>query len=173
VQELPELARGEVAVFRLSADDWAVLADLRLRALRESPLAFLGDVTTEAEYVESQWRSELERSIWFLAKLADRAVGIANLNHNTPPGDGMHLEGMWVASDVRKKGVGTCLVLAVEAAAAELGAVQMRLWVFQENLEAEKVYLRLGYVKSGRRQSIRVKDRTTVETEYEKQLAVT
>jgi GNAT superfamily N-acetyltransferase len=173
VQELRELGRGEVAVFRLDADDWAILADLRLQALRESPLAFLGDVAIEEGYVEKRWRSELELNIWFLAKVADRAVGIAKLNHNSQRSDGMHLEAMWVASRARKKGVGTCLVLAVEAAAAELGADQMRLWVFKENQSAAEVYLRLGYVKSGRKQPIKVKDRITVETEYEKQLAVT
>ena len=171
VQEMRGLGCGEIAVFRLDASDWEILADLRLQALRESPLAFLGDVATEKEYADRHWRNELELNVWFLAKFADKAVGITMLNHNAQPNDGMHLEAMWVASEVRGKGVGACLVSAVEAAAVELGAKQLRLWVFEENPSAKEFYLRLGYAKSGHRQPIKVNDRTTIETEYEKQLA--
>jgi GNAT superfamily N-acetyltransferase len=170
VQEIRELGCGEVGIFRLDADDWALLASLRLQALRDSPAAFLGDPTAELESAEKYWRTDLDLNIWFLAQVAHRDVGIAKLNHTPPANDGMHLEAMWVTRDARGAGVGRCLAAAVESVAAGLGSEQMRLWVLEENLSAERFYLQLGYVQSGRRQSIKANDRTTVETEFEKQL---
>jgi GNAT superfamily N-acetyltransferase len=159
-----------VTVFRLETDDWALLADLRLQALNDSPMAFLGDPEAEKGHDEKYWRTELDLSTWFVAEIARRSVGIAKLNRSAPADHGMHLEGMWVTRDARGAGVGSCLVSAVEGAAAELGARQLRLWVFEENPSAKEFYRHLGYVRSGQRQPIEVNDRTTVETEFEKQL---
>jgi len=158
----------------MGADDWELLRDLRLEALRESPKAFLGDPEAEGKWQEADWRRELELHAWFLATAGDKTVGIAKLNHTAPPEDGMHLEAMWVDPHARRGGVGARLVAAVETTAAAMGAQRLRLWVFAgDNPKVPDFYLGLGYAASGRTQRIDVVDRPTVETEFQKTLAMT
>jgi GNAT superfamily N-acetyltransferase len=159
----------KVSVFQLEADDWRTARDLRLQALSDSPFAFLGDSSVEGEYDEKDWRADLEINIWFLARLDSRAVGIARLNR-TEQDDGMHLEALWVAPEVRRRGVGEILVSAVESTATTLEAPLLHLWVFAEHRTAHEFLHRLGYAGPIRKQAIKVNDRIRIEEEYEKYL---
>lgn len=163
----------EVSVFHLEADDWRTARELRLQALSDSPFAFLGGSSVEGEYDEKHWRADLELNIWFLARVDGGPVGLAKLNRAAEQNDGMHLEAMWVAPEVRHRGVGEILVSAVESAATTLGAPLLRLWVFAENRSAHDFYQRLGYAGPIRKQAIKVNDRVRIEEEYEKHIGVT
>ncbi len=50
-----------------------------------------------------------------------------------------------VRGDARRRGVGTALMLAVEAWAKRKGIAHVRLDVFEFNAAARALYLRLGY----------------------------
>ncbi|WP_165956750.1 GNAT family N-acetyltransferase [Kribbella antibiotica] len=160
----------QISVFRLEADDWQTARDVRLSALTDSAAAFLGDEAAERGYNENQWRAELDVHVWFVARLDDKAVGLAKLNRSPDQSDGIHLEAMWVAPDVRRRGVGEVLVSALEATAASLGAQVLRLWVFTENRSARDFYLRLGYRGPLHPQKIEVNGRFRIEEEFEKRL---
>lgn len=161
---------SQISVFRLEAEDWPTARELRLRALSDSPDAFLGGMSAEGEYDEKHWRGELELNVWFLARLDAEPVGLAKLNRSPEENDGMHLEAMWVAPAARLRGVGEVLVSAVESTAAALGAQLLRLWVFAEIQSAHTFYRQLGYTGPIRKQAIKVNDRVRIEEEYEKRL---
>jgi GNAT superfamily N-acetyltransferase len=163
-----EFVCGQISVLGLIAEDWQTLRDLRLQALSDSPESFLGDLPAEQAYDEKQWRSELDLNIWFVARLDTRPVGLVKLNRNLDSDEGMHLESMWVAPTIRRRGIGATLVSALESTAATMDARQLRLWVFADNHSARDFYLRLGYTGPIRSQSIEANGRATFEEEYEK-----
>lgn len=47
---------SEITIRTLAEDEWEQYRDMRLRALRESPDAFVADVETEEQYDEQLWR---------------------------------------------------------------------------------------------------------------------
>jgi GNAT superfamily N-acetyltransferase len=153
----------QISVFRLEADDWQIARDMRLSALTDSAAAFLGDESTERGYNENQWRRELERHVWFVARLNGKAVGLAKLTRSPDQTDVMHLEAMWVAPDVRRRGVGETLASALEAKASSLGAQVLRLWVLTENRSAQDFCLRLGYRGPLHPQKLEVNGRFRIE----------
>ncbi|WP_166665406.1 GNAT family N-acetyltransferase [Kribbella caucasensis] len=152
------------------ADDWQTLKDLRLQALTESSESFLGDLLAEQDYDEKHWRQELSRNVWLMATFDTRKIGLAKLNHNVQPDDGMHLEALWVAPDNRRQKVGKLLVSALENIAAAMDAPQLKLWVFAENDLAREFYLQMGYMETLRKQPIKANGRIRLEEEYQKQL---
>ncbi|MFC9687618.1 GNAT family N-acetyltransferase [Kribbella sp. NPDC056951] len=160
----------QFSVFRLEADDWPSARELRLRALAESPEAFLGGMSSEREYDAKHWRGDLELNAWFLVGLDGNPVGLAKLNRTAEHNDGMHLEAMWVAPEARRRGVGAALVSALESTATSLGAQLLRLWVFAENRSAQGFYRRLGYTGPTRTQKIKVNNQVRIEEEFEKHL---
>ncbi|MFD1808579.1 GNAT family N-acetyltransferase [Gemmobacter lanyuensis] len=61
-------------------------------------------------------------------------------------GDGAYVSDLWVAGDQRGSGLGMRLLAAVrDAAAAEFGAVFLRLAVYDDNAAARRFYDRLGF----------------------------
>jgi len=160
----------QISVFLLEADDWPTARAMRLRALADSPEAFLGDLSSESEHDEVHWRSELRLNAWLLATLEGTPVAVAKLNLVPEHNDGTHLEALWVAPEIRHLGVGEVLVSAVESTAKTLGVNVLRLWVFADNRSAQTFYRHLGYASSARRQKIEVNGQVRVEEEFEKRL---
>lgn len=72
------------------------------------------------------------------------AVGITNaeIKH-------AELVSMWVRPDARGTGVGRRLIEAVLDWARGAGFGEVRLWVVDGNERAERVYLRLGFGRTG------------------------
>jgi hypothetical protein len=67
-------------VREVGTDDWAILREIRLAALREAPQAFGSTYQREARFTEAQWRERIKsRSVTFFAHLDEDAVpaGIA------------------------------------------------------------------------------------------------
>ncbi|MEV6283283.1 GNAT family N-acetyltransferase [Kribbella sp. NPDC051770] len=154
----------------MNGSDWRALRSLRLRALRASPESFFGDLSTEGNYSKQAWRDELSDHIWVIAKSRMRKIGLVKLNHEPAAADGMHLEALWVDPQRRRRRVGALLVQAAENIAAELGARELKLWIFVENEEAQAFYARQGYGTPIRRQPLEVNGQTRHEQEYEKEL---
>ncbi|MFI6827367.1 GNAT family N-acetyltransferase [Kribbella sp. NPDC050241] len=172
MREFREVGRSQISVCHLTPDDWRTLRELRLQALADSPESFFGDISAERNYSEKQWRQELDLSVWLMATFDARQVGLVKLNCNARSHDDLHLEALWVAADMRRRGVGETLVWAVENTAATKGAQELRLWVFTENHSARDFYLRLGYTGPLDTQEIKSNGRRRHEQEFLKHIKV-
>ena len=99
---------GEPALRRLTPDDWAVLRDVRLRALADSPDAFGSTLEREQPFDEKEWRRRSVRPVW-VAEVDGRPVAMAGAFTN----DGvLQVWGMWTDPDHRGQGVARLLDLA-------------------------------------------------------------
>ena len=75
----------------LTPDDWAVLRDVRLRALADSPDAFGSTLEREQDFDEKEWRRRSVRPVW-VAEVDGRPVAMAGAF----PDDGvLQVWGMW------------------------------------------------------------------------------
>ena len=65
------------------------------------------------------------------------------------------LTALWVDPSVRNRGVGGALVGAVEEWARDEGYDQVLLWVTEVNHNAERLYERHGFTRTGRVSEVR------------------
>lgn len=143
----------------LGEDDWQVVRDVRLRALRDSPQAFGSTLAREEAFREQHWRMRLRSSPWWVARRAgqpdSRVIGLASMI--SEPGstdDDRHVVGLWVDPDARRQGVATALLGAVAAAARAQEVRTVSLWVADDNDAAVRLYGRLGFAPTGERQPL-------------------
>jgi ribosomal protein S18 acetylase RimI-like enzyme len=95
--------------------------------------------------------------LYAVAWEAGHPVGQALLHWRRPPAvavgtplDGLpYLEDLWVLSEARRRGVGTALLRAAEAAVAARGFPGLSLAVSVGNDTARRLYDELGYVEAG------------------------
>lgn len=136
---------------RLTPDDWRGFRDIRLTALRDAPYAFGSTYATSSQYTETVWRSRLLAAAYFVAVQGERSVGlIGGLPLEANPGTAL-LISMWVAPELRGQGVGSALVERVIAWAHEQGFARLELEVTPGNDEAERLYTRCGFIRTGYR----------------------
>jgi GNAT superfamily N-acetyltransferase len=134
---------------RLREDEWLLLRDVRLAALRDAPEAFGQPLENAAAQPASEWQSMAraaargDRRAWFVAELEERAVGIVQARRRAP--HDCLVFSMWVAPDARRAGVGRGLLRAVDDWAGGWGARQVVLWVIAGNETALGFYRRLGF----------------------------
>ena len=136
----------------LEADDWPLWRELRLAALAEAPYAF---GSTLAQWQDSgdreeRWRARLSipGAHDLVALLDGVPVGMAS----GVPDEGaanVELISIWVSPTARGKGVGDCLIQAIERWAAERGATTLRLSVMPDNCKATALYERHGFTDTG------------------------
>lgn len=143
----------------LGEDDWQVVRDVRLRALRDSPVAFGSTLAREESFREQHWRMRLRSSPWWVARRTDppdsRVVGLVSMI--SEPGsaaDDRHVVGLWVDPVARREDTGTALLAAVLAAARAEEARTVSLWVAEDNDAAMRLYEGLGFAPTGERQPL-------------------
>ena len=138
----------------LRGDDWAVLREIRLRALRDSPSAFGSTYTREAGFDETHWRTRLETdsSVSVLAELDGAPVGMAGGFPDLP--GLLHVVAMWVDPAARGRGIGPALLRAVEHWAHERG-LGLHLDVNTANATARRSYERYGFRATGETRPLR------------------
>jgi ribosomal protein S18 acetylase RimI-like enzyme len=149
-----------VAVRRADPDDWALVRDLRLAALADTPDAFASTLAREEGRTEAEWRSRVALIPWFLAWQAGRPAGLVAIfpvTQDSPEGPvhpvaEWHLVSMWVPPGVRGGGVADLLVRAVLAHVRAAGAERVTLWVAAGNARAAAFYRRMGFRPTGRHQ---------------------
>ena len=140
----------------IGEDAWQVLLDVRLRALRDSPLALGPTLEREQGFREQHWRMRLRSSPWFVAHEVggrdDAAIGLASVI--SEPGaaeDDRHVVALWVEPTRRRLGIGTALVDAAARAARAGHARTLSLWVAEGNDEALGLCVGYGFVPTGER----------------------
>ena len=109
-----EDSASRIEIRRARVDEWRTIRRLRLRALREDPLAFGSTYAREEAFDDSVWieRTEhgarsAESSQWVALDSRGNLLGLATVAEV----DGNdHLFGMWVAPESRRRGIGTRLL---------------------------------------------------------------
>jgi ribosomal protein S18 acetylase RimI-like enzyme len=143
-----------IEVRRVEPDDWAVLRDVRLRALTDAPYAFASTRARELGFDEAGWRRRMEGGPWWLARVDGAPVGLVAGYATADDGDVRHLVAMWVEPASRGSPAATLLVEAVCAWAAADGGRVVSLWVADGNDRARRFYERLGFTGTGERQPL-------------------
>lgn len=134
----------------LEHGEWALLRQLRLRALREAPEAFGPSARRERLRTPSYWHEQMDLCRWFVAEAGHSQIGFAA--GSAPLADHVderHLLSLWVSPDWRRRGVARDLIEAVASWAAVESARSLSLWVFEQNKAAINVYERLGFSWTG------------------------
>lgn len=136
-----------IAVRTLTADDWAALADVRLRALAADPQAFGSSLAAERDRDEATWRSRAERrAIAFRGAVGLGLVGWTDIDASGE----VEIIAMWVDPGSRRAGVGAVLVAhAVAVITQARPTAQIALGHVEGNAAARDLYLRCGFVHTG------------------------
>jgi RimJ/RimL family protein N-acetyltransferase len=140
----------------LSRAEWWTLKAVRLRALRDSPRAFMSQYVREQTWDDHHWREQLMKATWIVAiEGNDRnAVGLARLDGGPEPRLTRYLESVWVDPTHRRGGVMRALVNAATDFMRQHGGGELLLWVLDDNLAARHAYTRLGFTPTGKQQPI-------------------
>ena len=145
--------------------DWALLRDLRLQALKDSPEAFASTYDREDAWLREAWLTRIVNYLWVVAEWDGEAeaVGVARSVRDPRHPRDRYLESMWVKPGFRRQGVARRLVWGLVGHEVRAGACCFLLWVFEGNDGARAAYERMGFVATGHRQvfpgSSRVEER--------------
>ena len=147
-----------VTICPVREEDWRVMRDIRLEALRESPAAFGSSYTREAVFTETDWRRRASGHGFFaylppyLPDLGAIPVGLVG---GIEEGPGVaQLVSMWVSPRARGRHVGTALVRVMADWARDRGLSRLYLWVTDTNPAARALYERCGFKSTGERQPL-------------------
>jgi GNAT superfamily N-acetyltransferase len=141
-------------VRRAGPEEWRLLRDLRLAALREAPEAFGSTFEREASFSDDQWGPWLAPLEWFVADAADRPVGLVGLTEVAGRPGRCEILSMWVAPEARRQGIGAVLIGAAREWAAGRGASVFTLGVADGNERGRRFYERLGFSPTGAREPL-------------------
>jgi ribosomal protein S18 acetylase RimI-like enzyme len=145
------------SVRRAALGDEAILRDLRLQALRESPVAFGSTYEREVARTTADWQRWLSPGATFVLEDAAGPRGIVAGVHDETDTAVVHLMAMWVSPALRGSGAADALVAAVFSWAESQGAASVRLKVIQGNDRARGFYERIGFRVTGQ-EEIRQRD---------------
>jgi GNAT superfamily N-acetyltransferase len=124
------------------AADWAVLRELRLWALADTPDAFASTLDQEATFPERVWRRRAEDgegSVNFIAFEGGAGIGMAAIFAVASVPGRMHLVGMWVDPQHRRRGVAQALIKQTMCWDKERQAREVILWVADHNIPARRL----------------------------------
>lgn len=156
-------------VKRLGEDDWRQLRDIRLRSLTEDH-PVLASLEREQGFKESHWRMRLRGSPWFVATHNRRTVGLMSvIQEPGTPADERHVVGLWVAPEMRGKGVGESLLGAAADEALSDGAVRLTSWLLDGDHPTQDVLEAAGFTPSGVRMPV-PRDRSLTEERWTREL---
>ena len=125
---------GMVVIREVSPDDWEILRDVRLAALREAPAAFGSTYAREAAFTEERWRgriSERHGVTYFAYRpQAPEPAGLIGVYVEDGLAD---VVSMWVRPGARGSGVGEALITAAADWSRARGHDGVFLWVTESN----------------------------------------
>ena len=143
-----------IDIQRLAAHEAPRLRAIRLRALAESPNAFGSTCDEAAALPPESWAAQLRSMATFLAVVDGEDVGLVRGAPDEARTDAAWLISMWVAPEVRGRGVGEALIAAVVEWARAGGARRLLLDVGDHNRPAIALYARMGFEPNGRTGSL-------------------
>lgn len=138
----------------LQAGDWELVRCVRLAALADAPDAFARTLDEELQLSEASWRDRATRnaqgldSVSFLALREGVPCGmVVGVCETAEPR--VQLNALWVAQNVRRRGLGAQLVERVCSWAAARGAREVVLEVTTSSRAAIALYRSLGFSEQG------------------------
>ncbi len=134
----------------LAADDWEILRDVRLRALKDSPAAYISTYEEVAGWTEAKWRDRFATAVWVVLRSEQRIIGVASSLRDDERPTERHLESVWVEPGHRRTGALRAILQYLVELEPEVG--DWLLWVLDGNAEALAVYQRLGFEPTGESQ---------------------
>ena len=143
-----------ISVRLLDQEDWATYRRVRLDALQEAPYAFGSTYARELELDEASWRGRLKNRSTYVAEVDGTIAGTVAAVESDVSGAAA-LVAMWVDPRYRRQGVGDALVKTVIEWARDHGYDSVFLWVTAVNANAERLYARNGFVRTGASQDVR------------------
>jgi ribosomal protein S18 acetylase RimI-like enzyme len=162
-----------LVVRRVRGDEWQPLKDVRLRALLDSPGSFGSTYEREVAFDDAIWmersakgEASVSQATWVAhegtefrldgqlgGKSADESVrefcGMVTVIETTGAEANLELVGMWVDPTHRGTGLASKLVRTAIDHARTIGCGQLRLWVAEPNVRAQRLYLRHGFTLTG------------------------
>ena len=130
-------------IARLTEDDWAVFAELRLQALSDAFGVDDAQYRHESRFTEVEWRHRISRHPAFAAWLSGRPVGMIAAHRESD--DTVYLYSLWLDPAVRGHGLAHDLLAATLAWARGLPARTLYLRVAADNAVARSVYESFGF----------------------------
>ncbi|MGO0576541.1 N-acetyltransferase family protein [Ornithinimicrobium panacihumi] len=165
---------SEIRVRVLSEDEWPSYRDVRLRALRESPEAFVASFEEEDAFEDSVWIQRMDRSRRILAEDGDQVIGVVSVGtgHRTGiPGAG-ELFGLWVEPPRRGTGVARRLMEKAAAVGRDVGLRQLVYWVGTDNGRAVAFASSFGFRPTDDRRPMRIRGVDPDDAESEELMMV-
>lgn len=130
-----------------TADDWRLLREVRLRALADSPDAFLETFEAASNAPESQWRERATPSGQQASFLREEGAAMVGCFVADDP-ETVFLVAMWVAPELRGTGTARDLVQHVIDWSRQHGASRVCLSVEAGNDRAARLYEKCGFVET-------------------------
>ena len=127
---------------------------MRLAALKEAPYAFGSTYERELELDDASWRRRVTDRVRFVVAVDGIVAGTVSGGDGEEQGSSA-MTAMWVDPRFRRAGVGDLLVKTVLDWARAEGYGLMLLWVTAVNPNAERLYARNGFERTGARQDVR------------------
>jgi GrpB-like predicted nucleotidyltransferase (UPF0157 family)/ribosomal protein S18 acetylase RimI-like enzyme len=161
-------------VRRMRSEEWSQLRDLRLSALRDTPLAFGSTYERELAYPPDRWRSWAADAadgdeFIAVAVTGGRWAAMARGSADRDDPRAAFLTAVYVAQEWRGQGLGREVSAAVIEWARELGFESIRLHVADWNGGARRLYESLGFLATGATEAL---PHDPSVTEHEMRLAL-
>jgi GNAT superfamily N-acetyltransferase len=148
-------AAGWTDVEVLGPADWRKLRAIRLRALRDSPRAFVADRCEECKYRKDVWVKKITTSTWIIARDGEHIIAVANCLDDPESSNGRYIESVWVDPWYRRRGVVRQMLGWFEETARADGKKRLLLWVLANNENAWNAYVKLGFADDKEKSEIR------------------
>jgi ribosomal protein S18 acetylase RimI-like enzyme len=132
-----------------------MLRETRLRALRDTPLAFGSNHARESALTDQQWIEKTQQwtapgqAMTLLALDAGQVAGIVGCFTRIEQPGQVAVVSMWVAPHYRRQGLAHRLLAEVELWAIRQGAAELVLDVTESNHAAIACYRRYGFELTG------------------------
>ncbi len=148
---------SELGVRLLDEEKWSQYRDVRLRALRESPEAFVASAEEESEFSEDTWRERMRRSRRILAERDTGVAGVVSVGTHRSPEEGVgELFGLWVEPKQRGTGVARRLLEAAAQQARDDDLTHLVYWVGTDNGRAVAFASSFGFRPTDSRRPMRI-----------------
>lgn len=146
------MPQHHIEIISLPASQWRTYHNLRLRAIQDSPQAFLDTEEQTRTFPEKKWRQRLADAAagknWQLfAKLDKQLVGMigAFRGDEDTQNASVTAVGLWVAPEARGKGVGRKLMETLLDSLKRKSIKTVHLSVNAEQAVAVALYKKLGF----------------------------
>lgn len=144
---------SDLEVTLLTENDWARYREIRLRALQSDGDAFGGDLVSESEFTENQWREKARKYVGLIASIENKDCGFMTIENLTGDfGATCWVGSCWVDPKYRERGVLRSLFTFADSHSGERNWGVQGLGVWEDNSGAISAYEKIGFEKMGERQ---------------------